>query len=75
MRVMLLGVLKTLLATFLTERFLLNLIVLLADWAAKKTSNDLDNKMVDELRKSLDKQEGWQVWNLYEEVKEKKVTG
>lgn len=53
-----------------TEKVLMNLIVLLAEWAAEKTSNDLDDRLVKEVKDGLDKRQGRAV-NLYQEVKSK----
>lgn len=57
--------------TLLTEKVLTNLVVLLASWLASKTSNDLDDQIVQTIKDGLDKQNG-QPRNLYQEVKAKK---
>lgn len=54
-----------------TEKVLINLVVLLAEWAASKTTNDLDDKIVGELKKGLDENHG-RPRNLYQEIKAKK---
>lgn len=54
-----------------TEKVLINLVVLLAEWAAGKTTNDLDDRVVKEVKEGLDKRQGREV-NLYQEVKSKK---
>jgi hypothetical protein len=53
-----------------TEKVLVNLTALLAEWAAKKTSNDLDDRIVQELKRGIDESRGRPV-NLYQEVKSK----
>lgn len=53
-----------------TEKVLVNLAVLLAEWAAKKTSNDLDDRIVQELKRGIDESRGRPV-NLYQEIKSK----
>lgn len=54
----------------LTEKFLLNLIVLLAGRVAKSTDNKLDDAIVEELKKAADG--GFYQRNLYAEVKSTK---
>jgi hypothetical protein len=66
----LVSTLFTLGRTLFSEKVLLNLVVLLADWAAKKTTNDLDDKIVKELKGGLDKRQGSPV-NLYQSIKSK----
>lgn len=56
-------------AALFTEKVLVNLIVVLADWAAKRTSNDLDDRLVEALKDALDKQQGKPNTNLYAQVK------
>lgn len=58
----------SLLAAVLTEKFLINLVLLLAEWLAKRTANDLDNRIVAELRDALDKKGGQPARNLYQEI-------
>lgn len=62
-------VFKTLLAAVLTEKFLINLVLLLADWLAKRTQNDLDDRLVAHLRDALGKVKGQPARNLYDELK------
>lgn len=71
-KIVLLQVIKSLLAAVFTERFLINLVLMLADWLVKRTSNDLDNQLVTQLRYALDKQQGRPVDNLYDRVKSKR---
>lgn len=68
-KIVLLQVIKSLLAAVFTEKFIINLVLLLADWLTKRTSNDLDNQLVTQLRYSLDKQAGRPANNLYERLK------
>ena len=41
--------------TLLTEKFIIRLFVIVAEYLAKSTKNDLDDQLVAELKKSLDK--------------------
>lgn len=58
------------LAAVLTERFAMNVLVLLASWLASKTKNDLDDQLVEALKDSLDRDHG-QPMNLYDEIRKK----
>ena len=63
-------VVTTTLAAVLTERFIMNVLVLLASWLASKTENDLDDQLVEALKDALDKDHG-QPRNLYDEIRKK----
>lgn len=63
-------VVTTTLAAVLTERFVMNVLVLLASWLASKTKNDLDDQLVEALKDALDKDHG-QPRNLYDEIRKK----
>lgn len=67
----LLGVLKTLLTTLLTEKVLMNLLVTLASWFAERTSNDLDDKIVRAISHGLEHKEGKPQGSLYGRVRAK----
>lgn len=58
------------LAAVLTERFVMNVLVLLASWLASKTKNDLDDQLVEALKDALDKDHG-RPRNLYDEIRKK----
>ena len=63
-------VVTTTLAAVLTERFVMNVLVLLASWLASKTENDLDDQLVEALKDALDKDHG-QPRNLYDDIRKK----
>jgi len=55
--------------TLFTEKVLMNLLVVLASWLAKRTTNDLDDQLVEAVKGGLDKKSGFPAGNLYDEVK------
>lgn len=65
----LVSVLFGLLRALFTEKVLTNLVVILASWLVKRTSNDLDDQIVDAIKDGLDKQGGQPAGNLYDRVK------
>jgi hypothetical protein len=48
------GTAKTLLISLLSERVIIRVFVEVADWLAKRSSNDLDDKLVKTLRTRLE---------------------
>ena len=44
------GTAKTLVVSMLSERVLLGVLVILSEWAAAKSSNSLDNRLVLEIK-------------------------
>jgi len=62
------SVMSSLLRGILTEKVLINLVVILASWLASKTKNDLDDQLVGALKEALDKDHG-QPKNLYRELR------
>jgi len=52
----------------LTERVLINLVIILGDWLVKRTSNDLDDKTFKVFKEALDKQYN-RPTNLYRELR------
>ena len=44
------GTAKTLVVSMLSERVLLGVLVMLSEWAAAKSTNSLDNRLVLEIR-------------------------
>lgn len=63
-------VLATTLAAVLTERFIMNVLVLLAEWAVKRWGNDLAGDLFEQFKDALDKDHG-QPMNLYDEIRRK----
>ena len=57
--------------TLLTEKVLINLLLILASWLAKKTTTDLDDNLVVALREGLEKKNGVAQSNVYDNVKAK----
>lgn len=57
-------------ATLFTEKVLMNLLVILATWLARRTTNDLDDSLVQAIKEGLDKQSGQPANNLYDRVKQ-----
>lgn len=66
----LVGVLGRLLTALFTEKVVTNLVVILASWIAKRTSNDLDDQMVEAIKDGLDKKAGKPAGNLYDRIKD-----
>lgn len=60
-----LKILTSMATTLLTERFLLNLLIVLAERLAKSTSNTLDDQIVRELKRAVEGSKP----TLYNEVK------
>lgn len=55
--------------TMLTEKVLMNFILITASWLAKKTSTDLDDNLVLAIKNGLDKKNGVPQGNIYDNVK------
>ena len=47
------GAPKTLVISMLSERVVLRVLVMLSDWAAAKSTNSLDDRLVDEMKTKL----------------------
>ena len=47
------GVAKTLVVSMLSERVVLRVLVMLSEWAAAKSTNSLDDRLVDEMKTKL----------------------
>lgn len=65
----LVSVLARISTALFTEKVIINLIVMLAEWVAKRTKTDLDDRLVEILKDALDKDHGKPVKNLYDQVK------
>ncbi|MDA5564376.1 hypothetical protein PJK54_11945 [Cobetia sp. MMG027] len=65
MPAVILKILTSMATTLLTERFLLNLLIVLAERLAKSTSNTLDDQIVRELKRAVEGSKP----TLYNEVK------
>ncbi len=48
------GTAKTLVVSMLSERVLLGVLVMLSEWAAAKSTNSLDNRLVLEIKTKLE---------------------
>ena len=48
------GVVKTLVISMLSERVLLRVLVMLSEWAAAKSTNSLDDRLVLEMKTKLE---------------------
>ena len=48
------GAAKTLVVSMLSERIVLRVLLMLAEWAVAKSSNSLDDKLVNEIRLKLE---------------------
>ena len=48
------GTAKTLVVSMLLERVLLGVLVMLSEWAAAKSTNSLDNRLVLEIKTTLE---------------------
>ena len=46
---------KAILKALLTETAMKRMVILLLEWLASKSSNDLDDKIVEEVKKALEK--------------------
>ena len=51
---LLLGLAKTLVVLILSERVILRVLVMLAEWAAAKSTNSLDNRLVLQIKTKLE---------------------
>lgn len=67
-RVALVKMLVAFVSSFLTDRFVINVVVVLLQWLVNRTQNDLDNKVFAEVKKALDKNYGSEV-NLYKQLR------
>ena len=47
------GVAKTMVVSMLSEKVVLMVLVMLSEWAASKTTNSVDNALVDNLKANL----------------------
>ena len=47
------GAAKTLVVSMLSERVVLRVLVMLSEWAAAKSTNSLDDRLVDEMKTKL----------------------
>ena len=47
------GAAKTLVISMLSERVVLRVLVMLSEWAATKSTNSLDDRLVDEMKTKL----------------------
>ena len=47
------GAAKTLVVSMLSERVVLRVLVMLSEWAAPKSTNSLDDRLVDEIKTKL----------------------
>ncbi len=47
------GTAKTLVVSMLSERVVLRVLVMLSEWAAAKSTNSLDDRLVDEMKTKL----------------------
>lgn len=56
-------------ATMFTEKVMMNLLLILATWLAKKTSTDLDDNLVVAIKNGLDQKNGVPQGNIYDNVK------
>lgn len=63
-------VVATTIATMLTERFVMNVLVILAEWAVKRWGNDLAGDLFRQFKESLDRNHG-QPMNLYNEIRDR----
>ena len=50
------GIAKTLLISLLSERVIITVFIQVGEWLAKRSSNKLDDKLVETLRKRLEEQ-------------------
>lgn len=63
-------VVTTTLAAVLTERFIMNVLVLLAEWAVNQWGNDLAADLFQQFKDALDRDHG-QPRNLYDDIRKK----
>jgi len=60
--------LTTLITTFLTEKFILNLLVMMAEWAVVRWGNDLAEDLFEQFKRELDNDNNEPV-NLYDDTR------
>lgn len=63
-------VVATTIATVLTEKFVMNVLVILAEWAVKRWGNDLAADLFRQFKEALDCDHGKPA-NLYNEIRER----
>ncbi len=63
-------VIATSLAAMLTERFVMNVLVILAEWAVKRWGNDLAADLFRQFKEALDRDHGKPA-NLYDEIRQR----
>ena len=59
------GAAKTLVVSMLSERVVLRVLVMLSEWAAAKSTNSLDDRLVSEMKAKLESDENPEVVRLY----------
>lgn len=47
------GAAKTLVVSMLSEKIVLNVLLMLCEWASQKSTNTIDDKIVDQIREKL----------------------
>ena len=47
------GAAKTVVISMLSEKVVLNVLLMLCEWASKKSPNTIDDKIVDQIREKL----------------------
>ena len=47
------GAAKTLVISMLSEKVVLNVLLMLCEWASEKSTNTIDDKIVDQIRQKL----------------------
>ncbi len=47
------GAAKTLVVSMLSEKIVLNVLLMLCEWASEKSTNTIDDKIVDQIREKL----------------------
>ena len=47
------GTAKTLMVSLFTERMILKVMLMLAEWACARTSNSIDDKLVEDIKSKL----------------------
>ena len=59
------GAAKTLVVSMLSERVVLRVLVMLSEWAAAKSTNSLDDRLVSEMKAKLESDVKSEVVRLY----------
>ena len=59
------GTAKTLVVSMLSERVLLGVLVMLSEWAAAKSTNSLDDRLVIEMKTKSSRRMGKSKWSAY----------